>query len=151
MDHERETPVDAPGGRPGIAVKIAIVVALALAVAIVVTVKRTPPPDAPAPAPDATPAPSPASLPRLVELGSDKCVPCRMMAPILDELRRDHAGVFAVDFIDVAKDPGAASNFGIRVIPTQVFLDPAGKELFRHEGFLPKEEILSKWRELGVK
>ena len=95
-------------------------------------------------------APVPVSLPRLVDLGADKCIPCKMMKPILDELRRDYDGVFEVVFIDVWKDKGAGKAHGIRVIPTQIFFDGSGNELFRHEGFYSKGNILNKWRELGV-
>jgi thiol-disulfide isomerase/thioredoxin len=89
-------------------------------------------------------------LPRLVDLGADKCIPCKMMAPILEELKEDYARVFTVEFIDVWKNPDAAEKYNIRIIPTQIFFDAAGKELFRHEGFFSKEDILARWRELGV-
>jgi len=92
-----------------------------------------------------------ADLPRLLDLGADKCVPCKMMAPILDELKQDYAGVMTVEFIDVWKEPTAATPYGIRVIPTQIFFSAEGTELFRHEGFFSREDILAKWRELGVK
>ena len=90
------------------------------------------------------------ALPRLLDLGADKCVPCKMMAPILDELKVDYANVFAVEFIDVWKDPTAAQPFKLNVIPTQIFFDSDGTELFRHEGYYGREDILAKWRELGV-
>lgn len=90
------------------------------------------------------------ALPRLVDLGADKCIPCIMMAPILEELREEYKGRLEVTFIDVWKNPGAGRSYGIRVIPTQIFIDASGRELFRHEGFYSKEDILSKWRELGV-
>lgn len=90
------------------------------------------------------------ALPRLVDLGADKCIPCIMMAPILEELREEYKGRLEVTFIDVWKNPGAGRRYGIRVIPTQIFIDASGRELFRHEGFYSKEDILSKWRELGV-
>ena len=89
-------------------------------------------------------------LPRLVDLGADKCIPCKMMAPILEELKKDYAGTVNVEFIDVWKNPEAGREYGIRLIPTQIFYDASGKELFRHEGFFSKEDILAKWRELGV-
>ena len=54
-------------------------------------------------------------------------------------------------FLDVWKDPDAAEKYGVSTIPTQIFFDAAGKERFRHEGFFSREEILAKWRELGVK
>lgn len=90
------------------------------------------------------------SLPKLVDLGSDRCVPCKQMAPILESLSTEFKGTFEVQFIDVWKDSGAGESWGVRVIPTQVFLDAEGKERFRHEGFFAREDILAKWRELGV-
>lgn len=89
-------------------------------------------------------------LPRLVDLGATKCIPCKMMAPILEELKKDYAGTFDVVFIDVWENPAEGQKYGIQSIPTQIFYDAAGKELFRHEGFFPKEDILMKWKELGV-
>ncbi len=89
------------------------------------------------------------ALPRLVDLGADKCVPCKMMAPILVELRDEYAGRLEVVFIDVWKDQARSQEYGIRVIPTQIFYDADGKELMRHEGFFAKEEILAAWREHG--
>ena len=88
-------------------------------------------------------------LPRLVDLGAKSCVPCKMMAPILEELSKEYAGKLRVEVIDVWEDRSAGDQYGIRVIPTQIFFDPSGKELFRHQGFMSKEDILSKWRELG--
>lgn len=90
------------------------------------------------------------ALPRLVDLGADQCIPCKMMAPILEELKTEYAGRFQVDFIDVWKDPEQARIYGIRVIPTQIFYNASGKELFRHEGFISREDILARWKELGV-
>ncbi len=94
-------------------------------------------------------APSRSGLPRLVELGSTTCIPCQMMKPILEELTIEYDGRLEVEFVDVHREPKKAERFNIRVIPTQVFLDADGKELFRHEGFFPKEDILAKWAELG--
>jgi len=90
-------------------------------------------------------------LPRLLDLGADKCVPCKMMAPILEELKHDYAGIMTVEFVDVWKNPDSAKPYGIRVIPTQIFYSTDGTELFRHEGFYSREDILAKWLELGVK
>jgi thioredoxin 1 len=89
-------------------------------------------------------------LPRLVDLGADKCIPCKMMAPILEEMKKDYAGTINVEFIDVWKTPDKAKEYGITIIPTQIFFNASGKELFRHEGFFSKEDILGKWKEFGV-
>lgn len=91
-----------------------------------------------------------AAIPRLVDLGAHKCIPCKMMAPILADLKQTYAGRMDVTFIDVWETPEEARKYGINIIPTQIFYDAAGKELFRHEGFYGKEEILAKWKELGV-
>jgi len=89
------------------------------------------------------------ALPLLIDLGAGKCIPCKMMAPILEELKKEYAGIFKVEFIDVWKNPDAGKKYGIRIIPTQIFCDANGKELFRHEGFFGKEDILAKWKYLG--
>jgi thioredoxin 1 len=89
-------------------------------------------------------------LPRLVDLGAGKCIPCKKMAPILEELKKEYAGRMNVEFVDVWQNPDAAKPYNIEIIPTQIFYDAEGKELFRHVGFFGKEEILAKWKEFGV-
>jgi len=91
-----------------------------------------------------------AKLPKLVDLGADKCIPCKAMAPILKDLKTEYAGRMDVEFIDVWKNPNAGKAYKIKLIPTQIFFDASGKERFRHEGFYGKEDILGKWKELGV-
>src|ERR1035438_2634672 len=91
-----------------------------------------------------------AALPRLLDLGAGKCIPCKKMAPILEELKKEYAGKMEVEFVDVWQNPDAANKYGIRLIPTQIFYEATGKELFRHEGFFGKEDILGKWKALGV-
>lgn len=89
-------------------------------------------------------------LPRLVDLGADKCVPCKMMAPILEKLKSDLEGQCEVVFIDVWKNPKEGPKYGIKVIPTQVFFDAEGKELFRHEGFYSRDDILAAFAKHGI-
>lgn len=91
-----------------------------------------------------------ARLPRLVDVGAGKCIPCIMMAPILDELKTEYAGIMDVQFVDVWENPGAGEEYGVELIPTQIFYDASGKERFRHQGFFGKEDILAKWKELDV-
>ncbi|PKN57444.1 MAG: thioredoxin [Deltaproteobacteria bacterium HGW-Deltaproteobacteria-14] len=95
------------------------------------------------------PAPAPRALPRLVELGSDSCASCKAMMPVLAELRRAHPDTLKVDFIDVWKHPDDAEPFKVRIIPTQVFLAPDGRELDRHQGFYPADAIRERFRTLG--
>lgn len=88
-------------------------------------------------------------LPKLVDVGADKCIPCIKMAPILDQLRDDFRGELEVLFVDVWKKREEATRYRVQMIPTQIFYAADGKELFRHTGFYSREEILAKWRELG--
>jgi thioredoxin 1 len=103
------------------------------------------------PAAPATSQTAAGKLPRVVDLGADKCIPCKKLAPILEELKKEYAGRVVVEFIDVWKDPKAGEPYRIRVIPTQIFFDADGKEVWRHEGFLPKEDFVKKFAEVGVK
>ena len=91
------------------------------------------------------------SLPVLLELGSHKCPPCRQMTPILNELRNKYSGKFEIRYIDVWKDKAAGEKYGVRAIPTQIFFDSRGREVFRHVGFYPKKDILATWRKIGIK
>ncbi len=89
-------------------------------------------------------------LPRFVEVGAQSCVPCKMMQPILDELRADHAGRLQVDFADVWANPELGQKYDVQTIPTQVIYDASGREVFRHIGYWPREEIDAKLKELGI-
>lgn len=130
------------------ALKLVFVTALALAVAGTVALKKGKSPAETTPAPPSLAAT--ATLPRMVDLGAGKCIPCRLMKPVLDELKRDFADRFVTEFIDVWENPDAGEPYGIEMIPTQIFYNAEGKELFRHAGFYGKEDILGKWKELGV-
>ena len=89
------------------------------------------------------------ALPKLIDLGAGTCIPCKMMAPILEELKTEFKDKLEVIFIDVRENPDQSKKYGIKLIPTQIFYDGAGKELFRHEGFYSREDILGKWKEVG--
>lgn len=88
-----------------------------------------------------------------VELGSVKCIPCRMMQPIMDDIKKEYADQVNVVFHDVWTSEGRehGMKYNIRVIPTQVFLDADGKEYYRHEGYFPKEELVEVLKQKGVK
>ncbi len=91
------------------------------------------------------------ALPTMLELGSDKCIPCKAMQPVLSSLRTKHAGKLSVVFVDVWKDTAAADKYGVEAIPTQVFLDSTGKEVYRHQGFYAEADIEAKLDELGFR
>lgn len=86
----------------------------------------------------------------MIDLGADYCLPCKMMAPILAKLEKDYEGRAMIAFIDVKQNPDQAKRFGIRAIPTQVFYDPAGQEVYRHVGFMSEADILNQLRRMGV-
>ena len=89
----------------------------------------------------------------MVDIGAKECIPCKMMAPIMEELEKEYheTGKAGIVFIDVWKHKDQGRKFGIRSIPTQIFYDKEGKEVYRHEGFLEKKEIVSRLEKLGVK
>ena len=87
----------------------------------------------------------------MVDLGAKKCIPCKMMAPIMEELVKEYQDRAAIVFIDVWENPDAAREFGIRSIPTQIFYDADGKEILRHEGFFDKASIVAELQKLMVK
>ncbi|MBC7288817.1 MAG: thioredoxin family protein [Armatimonadetes bacterium] len=89
-------------------------------------------------------------LPKMLELGSVSCHACQQMQPIIEALKVELKGKVDVEFVDVMRHGDVADKYGIQVIPTQIFLDADGKELFRHVGFYPKEEIVAKMKELKM-
>ena len=91
-----------------------------------------------------------AILPKLLDLGAGKCIPCKAMKPILEDLTKNYKDKFDVEFIDVWKNRKAAQKYSIRIIPTQIFFDTEGKEAYRHEGFMGKDEILNKMKDMGA-
>ncbi len=86
----------------------------------------------------------------MVDLGADSCIPCKIMAPIITKLEKAYRGKAAIVFIDVWKDKEPAKSFGIRAIPTQIFFDKGGKEVYRHTGFLGEADIVSQLKKMGV-
>ncbi|MBN1223482.1 MAG: thioredoxin family protein [Candidatus Aminicenantes bacterium] len=91
-----------------------------------------------------------AHLVTFIELGADKCIPCKAMQPIMKEIAEEYVGKIQVVFYDVWKDPRPARHYRIQLIPTQVFIDSNGKEIFRHVGLFPKDEILDMLKEKEI-
>jgi thioredoxin 1 len=95
------------------------------------------------------PVPSP-GLVTMVDLGAKKCIPCKMMAPIIEDLQKEYAGRASIIFIDVWEHREQAQRFGIQGIPTQIFYDKEGKEVGRHVGFMDKPSIVKIFEQLEV-
>ena len=87
----------------------------------------------------------------MIDLGAKKCMPCKMMAPILEKIEKKYEGRAAIVFIDVWENRDQAGRFGIRAIPTQIFYDANGKEVSRHVGFMSEDDIVNTLSKLGVK
>jgi thioredoxin 1 len=86
----------------------------------------------------------------MVDLGAKKCIPCKMMAPILAKLEKAYAGKAAIVFIDVWENKDQAPRFKVRVIPTQIFFNAKGKEVFRHVGFFDEKSIVEQLNKMGI-
>jgi len=89
--------------------------------------------------------------PSLIDFGSKGCRPCDMLAPILETLKKKYEGKANVLFVSVVQERILAARYGIDSIPVQVFFDKDGKEVFRHVGFFPQEDLEKQMVKLGVK
>ena len=86
----------------------------------------------------------------MVDLGANSCIPCKMMAPILEELKTEYKDKAAIVFIDVWKLPEQSKKFKVSMIPTQVFFDQNGTEIYRHVGFMDKQAIVDQLAKMGI-
>lgn len=86
----------------------------------------------------------------MLELGSVGCIPCEQMRPVMAKLSDIYKGKLEVIFIDVRRDNKAGRQFGVHMIPTQVFLDKTGMEFHRHIGFYAYEEIVPVLKKAGI-
>ena len=88
-----------------------------------------------------------------IELGSVRCIPCRKMEAVLEKVRKEYPNDVKVIFYDVWTEAGKpfAKQYGVKTIPTQVFLDETGKEYFRHVGYFPEKDLIKILKQKGVK
>jgi len=86
----------------------------------------------------------------MLDLGATQCIPCKMMAPIMEKMEKAYRGKAAIVFIDVWKHHDQVQRFGIRAIPTQIFFNEKGEEVFRHVGFMSEKEIVNQLSTMGV-
>ena len=86
----------------------------------------------------------------MLDLGAKKCIPCKMMAPIMEKMERVYRGKAAIVFIDVWKHYDQVQRFDIQAIPTQIFFNEKGEEVFRHVGFMSEKEIVKQLNSMGV-
>jgi len=86
----------------------------------------------------------------LLDFGADNCIPCKMLAPIIKELKSEYKGKAAIYFVHVGRHKALATRHGIRVIPTLVFFDAKGQEKHRFEGYLDKHFIKKYLEKMGL-
>jgi len=90
------------------------------------------------------------SLPKLLDFGRGKCIPCKKMAPILQELSEEYKDRIIIKIIEIDQEPGLTTANRIRLIPTQIFFDSKNQEVYRHEGFMDKEQIKAMFQKMGI-
>lgn len=89
--------------------------------------------------------------PTMVEFGATGCVPCDMMQPILENLRKKYQDRLNIVFVHVGEEQILGARYGISSIPVQAFFDRSGKEVFRHTGFFAQAEVEKILNEMGVR
>ena len=87
----------------------------------------------------------------MIDLGAKKCIPCKMMAPILAKLKKEYRGRASIVFIDVWQNREQARRFRISAIPTQIFFDKNGLEVYRHRGYMSETAIVKQLEAMGVR
>ncbi len=89
-------------------------------------------------------------LPKLLDFGRGICIPCKKMAPVLQELSEEYKGRVIIEIIEIDREKELTRTNRIRLIPTQIFFDSKNNEVFRHEGFMDKEAIKKIFQQMGV-
>jgi len=88
--------------------------------------------------------------PVLADFGRGTCIPCKMMQPILEKLQKEYAGKAEILILDISEYPVLSKEYHLMVIPTQIFFDSSGKEVNRHLGFMPEDELVAQLKDMGV-
>ena len=86
----------------------------------------------------------------MIDLGAKKCIPCKMMAPIMEKVEKLYSGKANIVFIDVWENREQATRFRLKAIPTQIFFDKEGKEVYRHVGFMGEDDIKAQLKKMGI-
>ena len=90
------------------------------------------------------------SLPKLLDFGRGKCIPCKAMAPVLKELSEEYKDRVIIKIIEIDQELNLTRANRIRLIPTQIFFDAKNQEVLRHEGFMSKDDIKNVFQKMGV-
>jgi thioredoxin 1 len=88
-------------------------------------------------------------VPKMWNFGEDSARTCRQMQDILDPLADEYKEQVACLAVNVYAHPDWAKKYRIVTIPTQVFIDAQGKEVFRHVGVYPRDSVITRFQSLG--
>jgi len=86
----------------------------------------------------------------MIDLGRKTCTQCKMMAPILEKLEKEYRGKATIVFINLLEDPEQQYVYRLKALPTQIFFNPEGKEVYRHVGFMSEKDIVAQLKKMGV-
>lgn len=86
----------------------------------------------------------------MIDLGKKTCTQCKMMAPIIEKLKIKYKGKAAIVFINLLEDPEQQYVYKLKALPTQIFFDKEGKEVYRHTGFMSEKAIVARLNKMGV-
>lgn len=92
-----------------------------------------------------------AKLPTLKMLSTTTCPACKMMEPVLKEINAKYSGKLATEHVYLEEHPEVAKQYGVRYVPTLIYLDADGKEIAQEVGYKPLEEVLQTFAKAGVK
>ena len=88
--------------------------------------------------------------PVMVDFGLETCIPCKMMIPVMEELKTKYPQDLKTIFVQVQEQQEKTKEFGIRTIPTQIFFDATGKQIELHVGFISTEDILATFKKYDI-
>ena len=86
----------------------------------------------------------------MIDLGRETCSQCKMMVPILEKLKKEYKGKAEIVFINLLEDPEQQYRFKLKALPTQIFFNPEGEEIYRHVGFMNEKDIVTQLNKMGV-
>jgi len=88
------------------------------------------------------------ALPEILEFDRKFCPVCKQSEAIIQAVQAKFPGQFTVRRLYIDEDESLFRRYRVAIVPTQIFLDASGREVFRHEGLFPQEKLLAKLREL---
>ncbi len=91
---------------------------------------------------------APKALPVLLEFDRKFCPVCHASELVILAVKDQYPGKFVVRKLYIDEDESLFRRYKVVIVPTQVFLDAAGQEVYRHEGVFKKEDLIRKLREL---